>query len=180
MAWSLNRGLGSIHLGVAEALNNPKTIELLATFFYLGRSPYMKGTVGTLGAIPLVFLFSFLGLYGYMAAVFAMALMGLAVCDAYEVQSYNHDSPEVVIDEVVGFLIAMTWLPLTWQTFVYVFIAFRVLDIFKPPPISWIDEKVRGGYGVMLDDIVAGLVVNLIFQFVYTQTNWLGVQWLPS
>ena len=156
--------------------------ELLATFFYLGRAPYMKGTVGTLGAIPLIFIFNFIGdisgygLNMYMVLTFAFLVLALVICESYDMMTQNHDAPEVVIDEVAGYLIAMMWLPYTWQAFLYSFIIFRVLDIFKPPPISIIDQKVRGGFGVVLDDALAGVITNFIMQIIYTQTIWLGVQ----
>ncbi len=152
--------------------------ELLATFFYLGRAPAMPGTVGTLGAIPLVFLFSLFGLYGYMGAVFVFALIAIYVAEQYEQAVQNHDPKEIVIDEVVGFLITMFWLPLTWQAFLAGFILFRVLDIIKPFPISAIDRRANGGFGTVTDDIVAGVIANLVLQFVYTQTHWLGAQWM--
>lgn len=158
-------------------MNQSRWTEVLATFFYLGRAPYMKGTIGTLGAIPLVFLFGLAGTYVYVALCFVFCLVAWVVCEAYEFQSQNHDSPEVVIDEVAGYLVAMVWLPYTWQAFVYTFIFFRVLDILKPPPISWVDRSVRGGYGVLMDDVLAGVIVNFVMQFVYTQTDWLGVQY---
>lgn len=161
-------------------MQNTRFVELMGTFFYLGRAPYMKGTVGTLGAIPVVLLFSLMGLYGYMALTFAFVLMALFVCETYEMHSQNHDSPEVVIDEVAGFLITMTWLPMTWQSLLYGFLFFRFLDIVKPPPISAIDRNVRGGFGVLLDDVLAGVIANVVLQFVYTQTDWLGVQYLYS
>lgn len=159
-------------------MGNHRFLEIMATFFYLGKAPYMKGTVGTLGAIPLILLFNLGGIYIYMGLTFSLALFGWAVCDAYEMQTQNHDSAEVVIDEVVGYLLAMLWMPFTWQAFVYSFLIFRILDILKPPPISWLDQKVRGGFGVMVDDVVAGIITNLILQYMYTQTNWLGVQWI--
>lgn len=160
--------------------DNPRTVETLATFFRLGRAPYMKGTIGTLGAIPLIFVFNFFGLYVYMGLVFLFCLFALGVCDAYEMQAQSHDAPEVVIDEVAGFLVAMTWLPYTWQAFVYTFVLFRILDIFKPWPISWFDQKVKGGFGVLVDDIVAGVIVSLVMQFIFTQTDWLGFKWMPG
>lgn len=159
--------------------DNPRVIETFATFFKMGRAPYMKGTVGTLGAIPLVFAFNLFGLYGYMGLVFVFCIFALYICDSYELQAQSHDSPEVVIDEVAGFLVAMTWLPYTWQAFVYTFLLFRVLDIVKPWPISLLNDRVKGGWGVLIDDIVAGVLTNLIMQFIYTQTHWLGEKWVP-
>jgi phosphatidylglycerophosphatase A len=89
---------------------------------------------------------------------------------------HTHDSKEIVIDEVVGFLITMTWLPLTWQSLVAGFVVFRFLDIVKPPPIRQLDRKVPGGFGVMVDDVAAGIIGSILLQFVYNHTNWLGVQ----
>lgn len=157
--------------------DNPRVIERFATFFKMGKVPYFKGTFGTLGAIPLVFVFGFFGLYTYTGLVFAFCLFALYICDAYDMQAQSHDSPEVVIDEVAGFLVAMTWLPHTWQAFLYTFLLFRVLDIVKPWPISLLNDRVKGGWGVLLDDVVAGVVTNLVMQFIYTQTDWLGVRW---
>ena len=79
-------------------------------------------------------------------------------------------------DEVVGFLITMVWLPLTWQSLLLGFVLFRFFDIVKPPPIRQLDQHVKGGFGVMIDDIAAGLISSVILQIIYTQTSWLGVQ----
>ena len=160
-------------------MQNHRITELLATFFYLGRVPYMKGTVGTLGAIPLIFLFNLFGLQVYMFLTFGFLVLALTICEAYDMMVQNHDAPEVVIDEVAGYLIAMMWLPYTWQAFLYTFILFRILDIFKPPPISIIDQRVRGGFGVVLDDALAGVIANFIMQLIFTQTDWLGIQYIP-
>jgi phosphatidylglycerophosphatase A len=81
-----------------------------------------------------------------------------------------------VIDEVIGFLITMTWLPMTWQAYLAGFLLFRVLDIFKPFPIGYLDEKVPGGLGVVADDVAAGMIANIILQVVLVKTAWLGMQ----
>lgn len=157
-------------------MTHGRTFEILATFFYLGRAPLMPGTVGTLGAIPLVFAFSLTGLYGYSALTFVFTLLAVRVADKYESMVQDHDSKEVVIDEVVGYLVAMFWLPHTWQSFLFAFIIFRALDIIKPFPINLLDQRASGGFGTVVDDLAAGVVTNVALQFVYTQTNWLGVQ----
>ena len=158
-------------------MNYSRKTEVLATFFYLGKVPLMPGTVGTLGAIPLVYLFSLFGHYVYIVLTFLLVLFSVWVSDKYETMVQDHDRKEVVIDEVCGFVMAMFWLPLTWQSFVAAFVLFRLLDIVKPFPISSIDHKVQGGFGTVLDDLVAGIIANLILQFVYYQTDWLGAQW---
>ncbi len=70
----------------------------------------------------------------------------------------------------------MIWLPMTWQAILIGFVLFRVLDIGKPLFIGYLDKKVQGGLGVMLDDVAAGVIASLIMQVLYTQTNWLGSQ----
>lgn len=136
----------------------------------------MPGTVGTLGAIPLVFLFSWAGVYGYMAITFVFSVWSMRVAEQYEQLVQDHDSKEVVIDEVAGYLVTMFWLPHTWQAFLASFILFRILDILKPFPIGVLDRGAKGGFGTVVDDLAAGAIANVILQFVYTQTDWLGVQ----
>jgi phosphatidylglycerophosphatase A len=159
-------------------VSSRRTVEAFATFFYLGRVPVMPGTVGTLGAIPVVYLFGLAGHYGYMALTFLLVLWSIRMVDQYEQLTQDHDGKEIVIDEVIGFLITMFWLPHTWQGFLAGFLVFRFLDIVKPFPINVIDQKAQGGFGTIVDDVVAGVIANVILQLVYTQTDWLGVQYI--
>ena len=112
----------------------------------------------------------------YMAAIILLLPVAIISAEMYEQNSGSHDSKEIVIDEVLGFLITMTWLPISWQSFGFGFLLFRVLDIWKPFPISYLDKKIQGGLGVVIDDVAAGIVANLILQLVYTKTMWLGSQ----
>lgn len=151
-------------------------LKKLATFFGVGRFPKGPGTMGTLAAVPLVLLLSWAGPLVYM--VFVVLLLPLAIIAAqiYEDDHGGHDHKEIVIDEVLGFLIAMTWLPMTWKAMLVGFLLFRVLDIFKPFPIGYLDRKIPGGLGVVLDDVVAGIIASLIMQYLYQHTSWLGAQ----
>lgn len=151
-------------------------IRLLATWFYLGKLRPGPGTWGTLGATPLVWLLAQWGAIPYMAATAVFSTVAMVVAHLYEKVEGGHDRSEVVIDEVAGFLVAMTWLPFTWQAWLLGFLLFRALDIFKPPPIRWVDRKVPGGVGVVADDLVAGILTNAVLQFVFVQTPWLGYQ----
>lgn len=153
-----------------------KLIELLATFFYTGKSPKAPGTVATLATIPLWYALAHLHAIWYMVVVLVISVGGMFIAQLYENKKGEHDSKEIVIDEVAGFLITMTWLPMTWQSLVLGFILFRIFDIVKPPPIRQLDEKVQGGVGVMIDDIAAGIASNFILQILYTYTLVLGVQ----
>lgn len=148
--------------------------------FGIGRFPKGPGTVGTLVTIPIVILLSKLGPLYYMGAVILLLPVGIAACEAYEQVKGGHDHKEIVIDEVLGFLITMVWLPMTWQAILIGFALFRVLDITKPLFIGYLDKKIQGGLGVMIDDVAAGIIASLIMQVIYTQTNWLGSQILVA
>ena len=154
-----------------------KLVILLATFFGSGKLPKSPGTWGTLATIPLWYLLAKnLHVVTYMIVTLLLCVAAILIAQAYENMTSTHDSKEIVIDEVVGFLITMTWLPMTWQSLVAGFVLFRIIDIAKPPPIRQLDQKVKGGVGVVIDDIAAGVVCNIILQMVYTYTPWLGAQ----
>ena len=148
----------------------------LATVFGVGRIPKAPGTWGSLVTLPLAFLLLKLGPIIYMISTLILIILSIFAADQYENQSATHDSKEIVIDEVVGMLVTMTWLPITWQSFVASFVLFRFFDILKPFPISYFDRKVPGGFGVVVDDLVAGMIANVILQVILYQTAWLGVQ----
>lgn len=93
-------------------------------------------------------------------------LIGLAIFSAQLHESLHggHDASEIVIDEVVGYLVAFALLPWHWSSIFGAFVLFRIFDIIKPFPISWLDRRVKGGLGVVVDDLAAGLVANIILQ----------------
>jgi len=88
-----------------------KLIISLATFFYLGKAPKFPGTVGTLGAIPVVLLLFMTGKLFYMLGAFLLTIFAVFVAQSFETRFGGHDNSEIVIDEVAGFVVAMTWLP---------------------------------------------------------------------
>lgn len=135
------------------------------------------GTWGTLATLPLWWILV-KGTHPlfYMIFLTLFMMFAIAACSLYEKFETGHDHSHVVIDEVVGFLITLLWLPATWQTVVLGFVLFRIFDISKPFPIGYLDRKVQGGLGVVIDDVVAGVIANIILQIIYTQTNWLGAR----
>ena len=151
-------------------------LKNIAIFFGAGLSPKAPGTVGTLAALPLVFFLAKTGPLIYMVAILLLLPLGIVSAEIYEQDKGGHDHKEIVIDEVLGILIAMTWVPITWQSLLIGFVLFRVLDIFKPFPIGYIDKKIQGGLGVMADDVAAGIIANICMQLIYTHTALLGVQ----
>ncbi len=157
-------------------LEDPKMqrrIRRLVTWFGFGNLPKVPGTWGTLGAIPLVWVFSLMGPWGYMLATFFFVILSIQLCEWYGKQTKSEDPSEVVIDEVAGFLVAMTWIPLTPMAFLIGFLVFRFFDIVKPFPISYFDKKVKGGVGVVADDVVAGIFTNILLQVALSRTQWL-------
>ena len=142
-------------------------IKLSATFFYTGLSPKAPGTVGTLAAIPLVFFAYTLGSEAYVAITVLFTIFSIFICQLYEQRNEVHDSSEIVIDEVAGFLITMALIPLSFKSLVLGFLLFRLFDILKPFPINLLDKKVQGGFGVVVDDLVAGLFANIILQMIH-------------
>jgi phosphatidylglycerophosphatase A len=150
--------------------------KLVATFFGVGLSPKAPGTMGTLATIPLAIFLLWAGPFYMMGFIVLFLPLAIYAADIHQKNLSIEDPQEIVIDEVFGFLITMTWLPITWQSVAAGFCLFRVLDIWKPFPIGYLDRKVPGGFGVMADDIAAGLIANVLLQIVYTKTMWLGVQ----
>ena len=136
-------------------ITNP--IHFLALGFGSGLLPKAPGTYGTLAAIPLYLLLAPLSINNYLLIVIIMSLAGIYICGKAAKDSGVHYHGAIVWDEIVGFLITMFMMPTTWQTIAVGFILFRIFDIFKPWPISFVDKNLHGGLGIMVDDILAGL-----------------------
>jgi len=79
----------------------------------------------------------------------------------------RHDDPRIVIDEIAGIVLALAWVPPTVPALVLGFVLFRAFDIAKPPPIGYLDRRVHGGIGIVVDDLVAGLATNVILQLIF-------------
>jgi phosphatidylglycerophosphatase A len=141
-------------------------ILLLASGFGAGFSPLVPGTTGTLAAIPLYLLLSSIPFPIYEWTIVAFFFLSCWISD--KAQSYwgTKDDRRIVIDEIMGYFMTMMWLPRTVRYVVIGFFLFRFFDIFKPPPIRRL-ERVRGGYGVVLDDVVAGLYANIVLHIIH-------------
>jgi len=148
-------------------LSNP--IHFLALGFGSGLAPKAPGTFGTLAAIPLLLLMAPLNSTLYLALLVLMSIAGIYICGKAAEDAGVPDHGAIVWDEIVGLLITMFLIPLTWQTLLVGFTLFRFFDILKPWPISYIDKNCHGGLGIMLDDIVAGIAawVCMFFIFIY-------------
>jgi len=138
-----------------RVLSSP--IHFLAFGFGTGLSPIAPGTFGTLAAIPIYLLIQPLSLPIYLAIVIAISLLGIWLCGRSQDELGLHDPGGIVWDEIAGYLITMILAPTGWLWIILGFIFFRIFDIWKPWPIRWVDSKVEGGLGVMLDDIIAAV-----------------------
>lgn len=130
--------------------------HLLALGFGSGLARFAPGTFGTLAAIPFFLLMSGLAPLQYLSIVSMVCLAGIYLCGKCADDVGVHDHPAIVWDEFAGFFITMFLVPATWQNILVGFIIFRIFDIFKPWPIGVLDRKMRGGFGIMVDDILAG------------------------
>jgi phosphatidylglycerophosphatase A len=133
-------------------------VQFLAFGFGSGLSPKAPGTAGTLVAVPLYLLVSGLNLPAYSLFIVVTALLGIWICDVASRQLGVHDHPGIVWDEFVGYWITMWAVPVDWVWIVAGFLVFRVYDIAKPWPVGPLDKKVKGGFGIMIDDVLAGIM----------------------
>lgn len=132
-------------------------ISFLAFGFGSGLSPILPGTAGTLAAVPLYLLMVQLPLWAYVGVVLAAFIAGIYFCDRASRQLGVHDHGGIVWDEFVGFWVTMIAVPATWYWVVLGFFLFRLVDILKPWPISWADKRLSGGFGIMIDDVLAAI-----------------------
>ena len=136
-------------------MNNP--LHLLAVGFGSGLVAKGPGTAGTVVGVLLFWPLSQLSLPGYLGACLALFLAGVWICGRAADALNTHDHPSIVFDEIVGFLVTMIAIPAQWPWILAGFTLFRVFDIIKPWPISVLDRRVKGGFGIMIDDLLAAL-----------------------
>jgi phosphatidylglycerophosphatase A len=137
-------------------------VRLLASGFYSGYFPRGSGTVASLAACGLWVLLS--GSWVYPAVTVVFVAIGFPVCGWAQKHIFPvPDSPRIVIDEIAGMLVTMAGFSFSGRTDLFFlaggFVLFRALDIAKPPPISHL-QNIKGGAGIMLDDLAAGAVAN--------------------
>ena len=154
-------------------LANP--VHLLSFGFGTGLAPKGPGTVGTLVGIPFFLLLSPLATPVYLLACLVLFLIGIGLCEASARRLGVHDHSGIVWDEIVGFLLAMTAVPATWYWILLGFILFRVFDIWKPWPIRNVDRRLGGGFGIMLDDVLAALYAWGVLQAAIWLQTWNGM-----
>ena len=141
-------------------------VVFLATGCFTGFLPLVPGTWGTFAAIPIVMLVHRVNLIlqGIIALVFVT--FAAWVAGRAEILLEELDPRPIVIDEMAGFLISLLWLPLNPLTLCLAFGLFRLFDIVKPPPISSVEKRMRGGWGAVIDDVLAGVFTNAVLRLL--------------
>ncbi|EGQ9179186.1 phosphatidylglycerophosphatase A [Vibrio alginolyticus] len=160
------------------SLKNPW--HLLATGFGSGLSPFIPGTMGTLAAVPFFLFLAQLPFTAYVIVVLISCVIGIQICQVTSADMKVHDHGSIVWDEFAGFWITMSIvpalnIPLTeWKWLITGFILFRFFDMVKPWPIGWLDKRVHGGLGIMVDDIVAGVMAGVALFLVAKYAGWMN------
>ena len=160
----------TVYSGVIFMVRNDKSLvevgfaRFVGNFCGCGLSPIMPGTVGSLGTFALFFFIKGT-VFVYLFVMIAVWFFGIWSSFRVAEQLDKKDPSEVVIDEVLGMLLALFLIPVSWQTALTGFVLFRFFDILKPWPVKVL-EKARGGFGIMLDDVAAGIMANVVLRIV--------------
>jgi phosphatidylglycerophosphatase A len=141
-------------------------VHLLAAGFGTGLVPRAPGTAGTLAGVLLYLALAALPLPAYLGVSLGLFLLGVWICGRAARDLNAHDHPSIVFDEMIGYLVTMAGAPFGIGWLALGFVLFRFFDIVKPWPISLLDRKVPGGFGIMLDDLAAGLLALAVLQAV--------------
>jgi phosphatidylglycerophosphatase A len=142
-------------------------ILILATGIGVGYSPVAPGTLGTLVAILIYYFLSEISAPLYEITLIGFFFLSVWVSENAERFFRKKDDQRIVIDEIIGFLTTMLWVPKTIRFVIIGFFLFRFFDILKPFPIRRLEKGFKGGFGVVLDDVVAGVYANIVLRLIY-------------
>ena len=134
-----------------------KLVLFLSSNGGLGYAPFASGTFGTLAGIPAFYYLSHFSWPLQLLTLGAILFLSFWVCDVAGKFYGEADDGRIVIDELIGYLIATAFLPFSWPVAILGFLWFRLFDIIKPPPANWFDREMKNGLGVTLDDVMAGI-----------------------
>ena len=147
----------------------------IALGFGSGLSRYAPGTAGTVAAIPVFLLFEPLGLVAQLVIITLSFVVGVFICDWVAKDMAIKDPGCIVWDEFVGVWITFLFLPAGWLWLLVGFLLFRLFDVLKPWPVSWLDRNLSGGLGIMADDVAAGLYALICLQGIYFGGAYYGL-----
>lgn len=142
--------------------NIRKLCHIFAYGFGAGLIPFAPGTWGTLVGIPFVLALQYVSMPVYGVILLGLFLIGVVFCDVTERDLQRSDPGCIVWDEIVGFILTCWFIPITWWTLLLAFLLFRFFDIVKPWPIRYLDQHIPGGFGIMIDDVLAGIYAGIV------------------
>lgn len=155
---------GNNQLTVKQILTDP--VLFLAFGFGSGLIKKAPGTCGTIAALPVYYLLAHSDSIIYSIATIISSVAGIWFCDIAAKKLNEPDYGGIVWDEITGYLITLWFVPFSWSAMLIGFVLFRLFDIVKPQPIKWVDAKVHGGLGIMLDDIIAAIFAGILLFFI--------------
>ncbi|NNF17499.1 MAG: phosphatidylglycerophosphatase A [Gammaproteobacteria bacterium] len=162
MSNAKNQTGSSKNAPVRAALIFKNPVMFLAFGGGSGLAPKAPGTAGTVVAIPIAIMLSPLSFLHEVVIISVMFLVGVGLCNYATGKLGVHDHSGIVWDEIVGYLIAVLFVPHSWIWWLTGFVLFRFFDIVKPWPIRELDHRISGGFGIMLDDVVAGIFAAIV------------------
>lgn len=136
----------------------------LATGGYVGKIPFAPGTFGSMVGIPILYGLSKISLPLAMLIILVIIFGAVWAAQSAEQQLGAKDPGCVVIDEVAGMCVTLVGIPLTWTTGLAGFFLFRFFDIVKPPPVRFLEKRLKGGWGVVMDDVAAGVMAHIVMR----------------
>ena len=138
--------------------------KFIGSGFFTGYSPIASGTVGSIAAVLIYLIPGFEQLFIIIPSIIIFLVYGIYLGNKFEVH-YGKDPAQCTVDEVVGTWISLLALPKTFGIIVVAFLIWRILDIIKPPPVRSF-EKLKGGLGIMIDDVVSGIYTLIIMHLI--------------
>ncbi len=147
-----------------------KSVMFLATGCFIGNISFAPGTFGSILGLPLCFFLSKINLFFAVFLTVVFIFFAIWIAQRAEKIVNTEDPGCIVIDEIAGILVTFTGIPFHMISVAFGFFIFRVLDIWKPYPISWIERKLSGGAGIVMDDVVAGICSNLVLRGILILT----------
>jgi phosphatidylglycerophosphatase A len=139
-------------------------VMLLATGCYAGRLPWAPGTFGTMVGLAVAYLLSRLQWPIALIITILIVMLAVQVAQMAEKLVQAKDPGCIVIDEIAGICVALCGIQMDFTTGLAGFLLFRLFDIFKPPPIRLLEQKLSGGWGVVMDDVAAGVLTQMVLQ----------------
>jgi len=145
-----------------------RAVIFVSTGFYLGKIPFAPGTFGSLPGLFLCYIASLLNFFSAAAFILFFILAAVLISNEAEKIFKKKDPGCIVVDEMAGMGVALLGLPFNRQTAFAGFVLFRLFDIFKPFPVKTFEKRIPGGAGIVMDDVVAGIFVNIILRFAFS------------